>query len=107
MANDRDADSASGGKEVTAAQRKLRERVMAQFFDEIFGHSAELEWTELPDGRPGLLADDVLFTLRGDELEVTGEMESGNPGVVVFDPSGSNKRIAEAVPPDPIDAAMN
>jgi hypothetical protein len=92
---------------VTTAQRKLLDRVLEQFTDQIFGQSAELEWTELPDGRPGLLADDVLFTLRGDELEAAGEMESGNPGVVVFDPSGAIKGVGEVVPPDPRDAAMN
>jgi hypothetical protein len=92
---------------MTTAQQELLNRVLEQFTDQIFGQSAELEWTKLPDGRPGLLADDVLFTLRGDELEATGEMESGNPGVVVFNPSGAIKRVAEAVPPDPGEAAMN
>jgi hypothetical protein len=92
---------------VTTAQRKLLDRVLEQFTDQVFGQSAKLEWMELPDGRPGLLADDVLFTLRGDELQVTGEMESGNPGVVVFDPPGAIKRVGEVVPPDPSDAAMN
>jgi hypothetical protein len=94
---------------VTTAQRKLLDRVLEQFMDEIFGKSAELEWTELPDGRPGLVADDVLFALSpsGDELQIVGEMESGNPGVVVFDPSGAIKGVGEVVPPDPQDAAMN
>ncbi len=60
----------------------------------------------VPDFEAMTAAQRVLSP-SGDELQVVGEMESGNPGIVAFDRSGAIKRVGEVVPPDPGEAAMN